>query len=183
MHGHGGIGEYVIEEPNLVPLLDLVLQMVMFFMAVTNFAMENVNESIKLPLAQSAKPIEDVGTDILYMNVDHQGNLLVTRDNTYRDGKIDGMKGKQFDDNGNVASAGIFDRPLRNRQIESYLKRTFADNKLLAERRKDEPGTVRTLVILRADRDSKFNDVYEVLRICRSVGFKKMQMRATIDQK
>ena len=99
MHGHGA-GETTIEEPNLVPLLDLVLQMVMFFMAVTNFAMENVNESIKLPLAQSAKPIEEVGTDILYMNVDHQGNLLVTRDNTYRDGKIDGMKGKQFDDNG-----------------------------------------------------------------------------------
>jgi len=182
MHGHGA-GETTIEEPNLVPLLDLVLQMVMFFMAVTNFAMENVNESIKLPLAQSAKPIEEVGTDILYMNVDHQGNLLVTRDNTYRDGKIDGMKGKQFDDNGNIVSAGVFDRPLRNRQIETYLKRVYQDNKLVAERRKDDPGAVRTLVILRADRDSKFADVYDVLRMCRGVGFKKMQMRATIEHK
>jgi len=182
MHGHG-ISEAQIEEPNLVPLLDLVLQMVMFFMAVTNFAMENVNENIKLPLAQSAKPIEDVGTDILYINVDSQGNLLVPRDNTYRDGKIDGMKGKQLDDAGKPVSPGTFDRPLRNRQIEGYLKRIFADNKLLAERRKDDPGTVRTLVIMRADRDAKFVDVYEVLRICRVAGFKKMQLRATIEKK
>ena len=47
------------EEPNLVPLLDLVLQMVMFFMACTNFAMENINETVKLPLAQSAKPVDE----------------------------------------------------------------------------------------------------------------------------
>ena len=180
---HGGGGSDAIEEPNLVPLLDLVLQMVMFFMACTNFAMENVNENVKLPLAQSAKPIEDVGTDILYLNVDHQGSLLVTRDNTYRDGKIDGMKGKQLDDNGNVVSPGVFDRPLRNRQIEGYLKRIYEDNKLLAENRKDDPGVVRTMIILRADRDAKFADVYEVLRICRAVKFKKMQLRATIEQK
>jgi len=50
-----------LEEPNLIPLLDLVLQMVMFFMACTNFAMENLNEAVQLPLAQSAKPVEDLG--------------------------------------------------------------------------------------------------------------------------
>ena len=180
MHGGGHSG---IEEPNLVPLLDLVLQMVMFFMACTNLAMENIKEIVKLPLAQSAKPVEDVGTDILYVNIDDAGNLLVPRDNTYRDGKIDGMKDKQLDDSGKPVAAGKFDRPLRNRQIETYLRRVFADNKAIAEKRKDDPGKVRTLVILRASQDAKFSDVYEVLRLCRSVGFSKMQLRATIEQK
>ena len=32
-------------EPNLVPLLDMVLQLVMFFMVCANFVMEQVNES------------------------------------------------------------------------------------------------------------------------------------------
>src|SRR5256885_13061788 len=105
-----------IDEPNLVPLLDLVMQIMMFFMATTSFAKENVNENIKLPLAQSAKPIEDVGTDIPYLNIDGSGNLLVPRDNTYADGRIDGMKGKQLDDAGRPLSPGQFDRPLRNRQ-------------------------------------------------------------------
>ena len=180
---HGGSGEVTVEEPNLVPLLDLVLQMVMFFMACTNFAMENVNENVKLPLAQSAKPVEDVGSDILYLNIDQQGNLLVTRDNTFRDGKIDGMKDKQLDDSGNLVSPGKFERPLRNRQMDGYLKRIYADNTRIASTRKDDPGLVRTLVILRAHQDAKFSDVYEVLRICRGVGFRKMQLRATIDQK
>ena len=38
-------------EPNLTPLLDMVLQLVMFFMLCANFVMEQVNESVKLPLA------------------------------------------------------------------------------------------------------------------------------------
>ena len=37
--------------------------------------------------------------------------------------------------------------------------------------------------ILRAHSDADFRDVYEVLKQCRSAGFRKMQLRATVEQK
>jgi biopolymer transport protein ExbD len=188
MHAGGGAHIPELVEPNLVPLLDLVLQMVMFFMATTTFVKEERTAAVKLPVAsaQSAKPVEDVGSDILYINVNERGDLLLNPldpgFNRYRDGKIDGMKNKQFDDSGKVISPGTFDRAERNRQVEAHLKRVFEDFHRDAERRADEKGVVRTLVILRAHQDANYRDVYEVLRLCRQVGFKKMQLRANIEQ-
>jgi biopolymer transport protein ExbD len=167
--GHGDNGPGGFSDENLVPLLDLVLQMLMFFMATTNLAKENLNESVKLPLAQSAKPVEDMGADILYLNVDAKGNLLVAVDPTYPEGKIDGMENGQFNQN------------KRNNQIKVYLDRIFSDKKREAERRRDDPGLVRTLVILRAHQDANYKDVFNVLRLCRGSGFHKMQLRAVID--
>src|SRR5262245_734255 len=162
------------EEPNLVPLLDLVLQMVMFFMAVTNFAMENINESVKLPLAQSAKPVENVGTDILYVNVDQHGNLLVPSDKNFPDGKIDGMVGKVIDEaTKKVVQPGTFNRNKRIDAMRAYLSNAYKNSEIAAAARKDEPGKVRTMVILRAHSDADFRDVYEVLNQCRAAKFKK----------
>ena len=42
-------------EPNLTPLLDLVLQLVMFFMLCANFVVEQTSDKIKLPEAEAAK--------------------------------------------------------------------------------------------------------------------------------
>src|SRR4029079_343313 len=42
-------------EPNLVPLLDLVLQLVMFFMMCANFVMEENDQTIKLPHSQQCE--------------------------------------------------------------------------------------------------------------------------------
>jgi biopolymer transport protein ExbD len=145
---HGSSGPD-IEEPNLIPLLDLVLQMVMFFMACANFAMENVNAAIKLPVAQSARPIEETG-DVLYLNVDEKGRLLPTGSEP-------------------LEQPGL---------ILAFIKRDFAERKQQAATRKDEPGKVKTLVILRAHKDANFKQVYEILRHCKTAGFTRMQLRA-----
>src|SRR4051812_10361349 len=74
---HGGSTEDS-GEPNLTPLLDMVLQLVMFFMMVANFSMENVNEDIKLPVAQSAQPMDKSDMeDVLYLNVNKEGQVIV----------------------------------------------------------------------------------------------------------
>src|SRR5262249_49828796 len=170
-------------EENLVPLLDLVLQMLMFFMACTNLAKENFNEGIKLPLAQSAKPVDDLGTDILYVNVDDKGNIVsIPVEPKFPDGKIDGMEGKVVQD-GRVVSPGTFNYLARLRAIESYLKGIHKDKQRLAEQRKDDPGVVRTLVILRAHQDASYKYVCNILRLCRGAGFHKMELRATIESR
>lgn len=178
----GGGGEHEVKEPELVPLLDLVLQMVMFFMACTRFAVENVREDVKLPLAQSAKPVQELGTDIFYVNINDRGDLLVNRTKVFRDGKIDGMVGKEVDDFGRVLKAGNFSRPRRNQEIKAFLQDAYDKKKLEADKRADETGKVRTLVILRAHENCDFTNVYDVMRMCREAGFQKMQMRATIDR-
>src|ERR687890_320926 len=66
-------------EPNLTPLLDVVFQLITFFMLVINFGNDNYDQNVKLPVAGSARPIEDadrIAADRLVLNVDRQGRLL-----------------------------------------------------------------------------------------------------------
>lgn len=71
-----GAGEQSAE-PNLTPLLDLVLQLVMFFMLIANFAQEDVNEKIKLPIATQAKPLAAKDQDLAFLNVTDAGDVVV----------------------------------------------------------------------------------------------------------
>ncbi len=72
-----GAGITIKAEPNLVPLLDLVLQMLMFFIITVNFVSSQVNENIKLPVAQMAQPMKKDITDVLYLNINNRGQLEV----------------------------------------------------------------------------------------------------------
>src|SRR5581483_9239644 len=56
-------------EPNLTPLLDVVLQLLMFFMMCVNFVTEQINEDIKLPDSESARPMDKGETDVLFLNL------------------------------------------------------------------------------------------------------------------
>src|SRR5437667_12875199 len=64
-------------EQALVPLLDVVMQLLMFFMMCVNFVSEQVNEDIKLPVAQSARPMDKRLGEVLVLNMDSQGQLIV----------------------------------------------------------------------------------------------------------
>ncbi len=77
MGGHGGGSHDEIPEPNLTALLDLVLQMVMFFMVVANFVSEQLNADIQLPEATTTIPIDKEETAILMLNIDKNGRLIL----------------------------------------------------------------------------------------------------------
>ena len=66
-------------EPNLTPLLDVVFQLITFFMLVINFSNDNYDQRVRLPVAGSARPIDDgerIAADQLVLNIDQQGHLL-----------------------------------------------------------------------------------------------------------
>src|SRR3954454_16326557 len=66
-------------EPNLTPLLDVVFQLITFFMLVINFSNENYDQRVRLPVAGSARPVEDervLADDRLILNIDSEGHLL-----------------------------------------------------------------------------------------------------------
>ena len=66
-------------EPNLTPLLDVVFQLITFFMLVINFSQDNFDSRIKLPVAGSARPQDDVAKlndERLVLNIDSKGHLI-----------------------------------------------------------------------------------------------------------
>src|SRR5438094_9252621 len=76
MRSHISLGE-IKAEPNLVPLLDLVFQLIMFFMICVNFVSEQVNELIMLPVSQSARAMDKGEVEVLVLNMDAEGKVHV----------------------------------------------------------------------------------------------------------
>lgn len=146
---HAPIGEGSSAEPNLVPLLDLVMQLVMFFMVCANFAIGQVNERIKLPDMQSARPLDKSETDVLYLNLNDQGALEVV--------------GRE--------------PMVKPTEMRVFLRREFEDAQRLA-REKGGPGEVKTTIIIRADKAVEYKDVFRLMDMCKKIGYRKFQMRA-----
>ena len=74
-------------EPNLTPILDMVFQLITFFMLVINFKSAEVDLCLKLPVVGSARPVDSKGQrDLLVLNIEHDGQLedLRTLDHEHR---------------------------------------------------------------------------------------------------
>ena len=50
-------------EPDLTPMLDMVFQLITFFMLVINFKSASMDLSLKLPVIGSARPLETNGIE------------------------------------------------------------------------------------------------------------------------
>jgi biopolymer transport protein ExbD len=58
-------------ELNLTPLLDVVLQLIMFFMMCVNFVSDQVNPNVKLPASSAAQEImAKTEVDVLIINIE-----------------------------------------------------------------------------------------------------------------
>ena len=74
----GKLSQEVKAEPNLTPILDMVFQLITFFMLVINFKSAEMDLSLKLPVVGSARPVETHGQrGLLVLNIDHTGNLKI----------------------------------------------------------------------------------------------------------
>ena len=151
MSSHGPASSTELAEPNLVPLLDLVLQLIMFFMMCAQFAvMQQTDKSIQLPLAQQAKPIPDTGPDVVFLGVTDRGEVKVV--------------GRP--------------RPLVTEdEITVFLRQDVYDSALRTAKAKGEKE-VKTVVVIRADKNAKFEQIYRIMRRCQEAGLRKIQLRA-----
>jgi biopolymer transport protein ExbD len=136
-------------EPNLVPLLDLVLQLIMFFMITVNFVQaDQFDESIHLPEAQNAVPLDQTAEDWVFLNLGS-------------DGRLRGM-GQQDLDN--------------PQKVKAYLQRE-RDALERANKDKGKTGDLKVVVVLRADKNARYKDVWEVLQSCTEAGYRRWQLR------
>lgn len=148
MNHHSASAE-ISAEPNLVPLLDLVLQLIMFFMMCANFVKEENDQSIQLPKSQMAMPIPDSGPDVIHLGVQDDGSVRVV-----------GQKPMNRDD-----------------EVAAYL-REVADSARRRMADRNETGDLKTLVIIRASRDCSYERIYRVMRRCQDAGLRQLQLRA-----
>jgi biopolymer transport protein ExbD len=142
-------------EPNLTPLLDVVFQLITFFMLVINFSNENYDVRVRLPVAGSARPLEEgeksAADDRLVLNITRQGHLLMSGEDLTPIKAMEAIKHQAMLVKLNMKSAGI---------------------KLNAT------GDLPTLIVLRADRETEFSSLYSLIQACQANGFRKFALKA-----
>ena len=150
----GALNREIHAEPNLTPLLDVVFQLITFFMLVINFTAENYDQRVHLPVAGSARPVEDtqrVGEDRIVLNVDRDGHLLV----------------------------GGQAQPLNEAIASIKHQADLIKLNLKASGLKFDPAAgLPTTVVFRADKDATFATVINLISACQTQGFRKFALKA-----
>jgi biopolymer transport protein ExbD len=136
-------------EPNLTPILDMVFQLITFFMLVINFKTASMDTTLNLPVIGSAQPADASGQGkVIVLNVDANGKLRVYG---------------QLKD----AEQYISDEA----RVLYYLTKTDEPDMKFGD---ELPATI----VLRADKNIPFHLLNQVVRTCQLNGFRKFHYRA-----
>lgn len=143
-------------EPDLTPLLDVVFQLITFFMLVISFGTDIYDARIKLPVAGSARPLDDpdmAAADRLVLNIDKEGQLLF---------------------NGKTLSGG---QAVDQIKFEAQLAR-LNDKSIKGKAKRGPDDGLATRVVIRADRDTPFAPIFSLITACQANGFRKFDLKA-----
>lgn len=136
-------------KPNLTPILDMVFQLITFFMLVMNFKAGALDTSLRLPVVGSARAVDAQGqTSLLILNIDKQGNLNVYGQARPIDSYIAGE-----------AQAELLAARRKNPDLQ------FGDE-------------LPTTVVIRADRATEYRMVHRVIETCQKYGFRNFALKA-----
>jgi biopolymer transport protein ExbD len=149
-HGPTDGGDRV--EPDLTALLDLVFQLLMYFIVTVKFTSEQVPVEILLPEAQSAKPGSKDGLEPLFLNIDYKRDRY-----------------------GNPVGYHQFVTQINADQRNKYsiIDLKFELGKVALSMPPD-----KTAVIIRAHKDVDYAEIYRVLAICKDLGYKHFKLKA-----
>lgn len=136
-------------EPNLTPILDMVFQLITFFMLVVNFKGAALDLTLQLPVLGSARPLDTKGSEeLLYLNIDSEGQLKlygVVKDlQTY-----------------------VAEEAAVTIKQQKAAKSDFKEG--------DE---LPTRVVIRADKSTPFELLNDVLSTCQKFGYRKFSLNA-----
>lgn len=166
---HGASADGSTCEPNLTPLLDIVLQLLMFFMMCVNFVSQQVTEEIRLPNSVSVKPQEKNDPDSLYVNL--KPFHLADFETRLPPDKLE--EARQKFQEGDLCVLVPGEPPQRLIDIRVYMKNKFA-----ATEREVGTGNVKTALVIRADKEADYNQVFEIFYTCKTIGYTRMKVQA-----
>ena len=152
--------------PNLTPLLDVVLQLITFFMMLIHFGtrLEGANRAVRLPVAPAALPGSDLTIDRLPVAMDRRGALRV------------GNRVLAGAD----ASAWWAEQAKARRAglelLQPHRGEISGQNADRSTRTGQEGDELPTVVILRADRDASYGTVRRTLAEAQERGFAQFSL-------
>jgi biopolymer transport protein ExbD len=154
----GGGGNEVNADPNLTPLLDVVLQLIMFFMITVNFAAERMPGGINLPVAQSMVPRDKKD------------------DKDKPKEKIDGVVVINMNDKEEFINIAEFYKiPVTRERLRLYFISQLEPFVLKARsENRDKP---RVTLVVRADEEVRYSRIFDVIEASRQAGIENYQLR------
>lgn len=136
-------------DPNMTPILDMVFQLITFFMLVVNFKGAALDQSLKLPIVGSAQPVDSVEREsLLVLNLDPEGKLK--------------LYGSKQDSASYIAS-----------EARAAMNAAKVDQPAIKA-----GDALPTIVIIRADRLTPIQKVNEVVALSQKHGFRNFSFRA-----
>jgi biopolymer transport protein ExbD len=195
-------GEGVKSEPNLTPILDMVFQLITFFMLVINFKAAELDMTLKLPVVGSAQPVDTHGKDkLLVLNIQNAGHC--SQDGC---GALATMTGEKTGEGAEARYAmrctknhktwsrapyvshgevclSLYGTLIPKDQIKSYLTREQTSSLMAAKPHltvddiqagKELPD----MVVLRSDEHTPFGHVYYIVTTCQELGYRSFALKA-----
>jgi biopolymer transport protein ExbD len=181
-------------EVNLTPLLDLVLQLIMFFMACINFVSEQVSLNVMLPVSASTQEIQPKSEDdVLFINIEVKrqpkrvNGQEVVDPKTFRPVMevaepkttiINIFGGEVISFTERSESLGLFKAQRRLNLLAKAIKQRTAEK--IRDRGGRVPADVRIEipVVIRADVQCRTGLVAQLIAQCKKEGFPKVELRA-----
>ncbi len=144
-------------EPNLTPILDMVFQLITFFVLVTNLKSNQIDMQMDLPVVGSARSVDTHGQVLLLMiNINNKGQYTV------------------------------YNHPQTLAEMERYIQIAAETDRLAARRLKSsfsDEDDLPTTVVIRADRNTPFQKVSQILKICQDNHYRNFAFRAMANHK
>jgi len=188
---HGG-GEDNIE-PDLTPLLDLVMQLLMFFIINVNFVSNATDADTDLPTAGSARPEENDPKSIFLdlrtlkgvRGAANRSKLpQAFRDETRQPPVEVNIPNKlKFQDSYIKYALAAFVEQQYKTQLETkgWLLDMARELKKTPEA-KDKEGKLATTIHIRPDGDIELNQLFSLMQACKVAGFRNIKVHAYIGE-
>jgi len=134
-------------EPNLTPILDMVFQLITFFMLVISFKTASMDPGIRLPVVGSAQPKQkETERNFVVLNIDASGALKVY--------------GEAYDLEKYLAMEAVALRKHAEDQVSAAAQADFA-----------------LAAVIRADRATPFTELNRILAACKKHGFRNVTFK------
>ena len=161
---HGGGSDDSIAEPDLTPLLDLVLQLLMFFIINVNFVAEQVSADIKLPSSESARPVDKADPAAIFVGQKVKTNEFLN--------KLTPQEKLRVQNSDSLVLIPT-QPPMTLPEAKAWLRDKYDSiSKLKAG------GKVDTIIYFRPDEDLEYGQMVTLMNYCKIAGFTRIKVRA-----
>ncbi len=146
-----------LPEADMTPMIDVVFQLIAFFMVIINFEATQADERVKLPSSDLARPTKVKPDQELVLNIgfvrDKEGNITDPEPYVFYPG----------------------DEKIR---IPDMADRLNLESQFFQKKGELAGEELTTTVIIRADADVPTGLIQELIKLCRQAKFEKFALKA-----